>query len=58
MEEKIDPDDMISFKELFTSNVFEQEALINILDRKGIITKAEVLEEIKRLREMYKAPIE
>jgi len=33
------------------SNVYTQEALINLLERKGIITKAELLEEIKRLRD-------
>jgi hypothetical protein len=33
------------------SNVYTQEALVNLLEKKGIITKAELLEEIKRLRE-------
>ena len=32
-------------------NVYEQEALINLLDKKGIIKKAELLEEIKSLKE-------
>ena len=38
------------------SNTIEQEALVNLLERKGIITKAELLEEIKRLRD--KGPVE
>jgi len=33
------------------SNAYTQEALINLLGKKGIITKAELLEEIKTLRE-------
>jgi hypothetical protein len=36
------------------SNVYTQEALINLLDAKGIIRKTEVLEKIKRLREKQK----
>jgi hypothetical protein len=29
------------------SNVIEQEALINLLEKKGVITKVELLQEIK-----------
>jgi len=36
------------------SNPYEQEALINLLERKGIISKAELLEEIKSLKESIK----
>lgn len=50
MAEKLDPKEVVSFKELLLSNVYEQEALINILERKGIISKAEILEEIRRLK--------
>jgi hypothetical protein len=32
------------------SNVYTQEALINLLEKKGLIDKKELLEEIKRLR--------
>jgi hypothetical protein len=50
MTEKLDPKELVSFKELLMSNVYEQEALINLLVKKGIITKKEILEEIKELR--------
>ena len=50
MAEKLDPKEMVSFEEVLMSNVYTQEALINLLERKGIITKAQLLEEIKRLR--------
>ena len=51
MAKKLDPKELVTFKELLMSNMYEQEALINILERKGIITKQEVLEEIKSLKE-------
>ena len=51
MAKKLDPKKTVTFEELLMSNMFEQEALINILERKGIITKQEVLEEIKSLKE-------
>ncbi len=45
---------MVNFEELLTSNTYEQEALINLLEKKGFITKAELLEEIRKLRESNK----
>ncbi len=47
MAEKLNPKEVVQFKELLLSNVYEQEALINLLEKKEIITKAELLEEIK-----------
>ena len=32
------------------SEVIQSEALINLLDRKGLITKKELLEEMKRVQ--------
>jgi len=49
MAEKLDPKEIVSFEELLMSNVYTQEALINLLEAKGTITKTEMLEEIKRL---------
>jgi hypothetical protein len=43
MAEKLDPKELVDLKELLMSNVYEQEALINLLEKKGIITKAEFL---------------
>ena len=50
MAEKLDPKEVVTFEELLLSNMYEQEALINLLVRKGIISKKEVLEEIRRLK--------
>jgi len=54
MAEKLDPKETVSFEEVLMSNVYTQEALINLLEKKGIITKAELLEEIKRLEDRQK----
>jgi hypothetical protein len=48
---KLDPKGIVSFEELLASNVIEKEALVNLLEKKGIISKAELLEEIKIIRD-------
>jgi hypothetical protein len=40
----------VNFKELLMSEVIQSEALFNVLEKKGIITKQELLEEIKRVQ--------
>jgi hypothetical protein len=37
----------VTFKELLMSEVIQAEALMNLLERKGSISKQELLEEIK-----------
>ena len=39
-----------SLEELLISSLLEQEALINVLLKKGIITPSELVEEIKKLQ--------
>jgi hypothetical protein len=34
------------------SNIYTQEALINLLEKKGLIKKEELLEELKRLKRL------
>jgi hypothetical protein len=36
----------VTFEEFLQSNVYTQEALINLLESKGVIKKAELLDEI------------
>ena len=50
MDEKIDPKKTGSFEELPISNTIEQEALINLLEAKGVIRKQELLDEINRIK--------
>lgn len=53
MAQKLDPKDIVSFEEVALAQAIEQEALVNILVKKGIISKGELLEEIERLRKEY-----
>jgi hypothetical protein len=49
--EKLDEKkELVSPDELLMSEVIQSEALINLLDRKGIITKKKLLEEMKRVQ--------
>jgi hypothetical protein len=50
MAKKLDLKEMVTLEELILSNVYTQEALINLLVKKGLITNDEVIEEIKRLK--------
>jgi hypothetical protein len=46
----------VEIKEALISELIESEALINLLERKGIISKRELHDEIKKLRlELHKA---
>jgi len=50
MAEKLDKKQTVDIKELLMSEIIQSEALINLLDRKGIISKKELLEEMKRVQ--------
>ncbi len=50
MAEKLDEKQLVEFKELLMSEVIQSDALINILDRKGIVSKKELLEEMRRVQ--------
>jgi hypothetical protein len=50
MAEQGKPNDLVSLQELGVSNVYEIGALVSILERKGILTQQEVVEEVLRLR--------
>lgn len=50
MAENLDQKQTIDIKELLMSEVIQSEALINLLDRKGLISKQELLEEIKQVQ--------
>ncbi len=56
MAEKLDPKELTSFDELLMSEVIQSEALINLLDRKGIISKKELLEEMKKVQASLPRP--
>ena len=41
---------LVSSEELLMSEVIQSEAIINLLDKKGIISKQELLKEMKRVQ--------
>ena len=49
MAEKLDQRETVGLEELLLSEVIQSEALINLLERKGIVSRKELLEEIKRV---------
>jgi hypothetical protein len=46
MAKRLDPKEIVDLRELLMSEVVQSEALINLLDRKGIVSKKELLEEV------------
>lgn len=50
MAEKGRGEEVVTFEELAISNSFEIAALVSILERKGLLTREEVVAEIGRLR--------
>ena len=51
MAEPLNSKEVVSIEELAISNMYEIEVLIEVLARKEIVSKEEVLEEIKKMRE-------
>jgi hypothetical protein len=50
MANKLDHHDIVSIEEVLLANAVEQEALVNLLVRKGLIRKSEVYDEIQRVK--------
>lgn len=50
MSKQLDPEQFEDIKEMMVYEVVLSEALVNLLDRKGIVKKAEILEEIKKIK--------
>jgi len=46
---RLDQKEPVSYKEWLMSEVIQSDALIHLFDRKEIITKKELLEEIKKV---------
>ncbi len=51
MAEPLDPKDLVSLDELAISNMWETSALVELLERKGILTRQDVLDMIQELRQ-------
>ncbi len=51
MANPLDPNDLVTLEELALSNMWENAALVELLERKGILPKQEVLAMIQELRQ-------
>ncbi len=51
MAEQLDPNALVTLEELALSNMWETSALVELLERKGVLTKQEVLAMIHELRQ-------
>jgi hypothetical protein len=50
MAKELNPEQFEDIKEMMVYEVVLSEALVNLLDKKGLIKKAELLEEIKKIK--------
>ena len=49
MAEKVDPKEMTDLRQVILSEVIQREAIVNLLARKGILNRREILEEVKKI---------
>ncbi len=53
MAEKLDPTNLVTVEELALSNMWETSALVELLERKGILTRQEIYDAINELRQRH-----
>ncbi len=53
MAEKLDPEEIVSFKELLMTNSMQVDALCQVLIEKGIITEDEFFTKLKEVQQEY-----
>jgi hypothetical protein len=51
MAKEIGRQGLTTVEEVVLAQTLELEALMNVLERKGVLSKTEIVEEMKRLRE-------
>jgi mannitol/fructose-specific phosphotransferase system IIA component (Ntr-type) len=57
MAKKLDPKELVTFKELLISNSIEVEALAQLLVEKGVLTFEEIFEKLAEVKKNYKTPL-
>jgi len=55
MAKKLDPTDLVSFKELLMANSIMADALAQLLIDKGVITQNEFFEKLKQVQAEYQS---
>jgi len=53
MAEKLDPNELVSFKELLMANSMQVDAIAQLLIKKGIFTKEEFFDMLKQVQMDY-----
>jgi hypothetical protein len=51
MTEKLAENETVSLEELVVSHSYEMIALITVLEKKGILNRSEIIEEIQNMRQ-------
>jgi len=57
MAKKLDPNELVNFKELLMANSMRVDAIAQLLIEIGIITKGECFDKLKQVQSEYKSNI-
>jgi len=57
MAEKLDPNELVNFKELLMANSIQVDAIAQLLIKKGIFTKEEFFDMLKQVQREYRNKI-
>ena len=57
MAEKLDPKEIVSFKELLMANSMQVDTVAQLLIEKGFFTKGEFFAKLKQVQSEYKSNI-
>ena len=55
MAEKLDPSELVNFKELLMANSIQVDAIARLLIEKGIISKEEFFAKLKQVQSEYQS---
>jgi len=55
MAQKLDQDELVSFRELLISNTIQLDVVTQVLIEKGIITNEEFFDKLKQVQAEYKS---
>ncbi len=55
MASPLDPNEIVTLEELAISSMWEMAALVEVLEKKGLLTKQDILEAIRELRQVRMA---
>ncbi len=52
MAHPLDPKEIVTLEELAISSMWEMAALVEVLEKKGLLTKQDILDAIRELRQV------